>query len=65
MCILGERLLWQVDNCTKDPVEGEIMGMIMKMVMVMIMTKIMMMMVKTVMSKAIMMAAWLYIKSCL
>ena len=23
ICILGERLLWQVDNCTKDPVEGE------------------------------------------
>jgi len=22
ICILGERLLWQVDNCTKDPVAG-------------------------------------------
>ena len=53
MCILGERLLWQVDNCTKDPVKGEIMGMIMKMIM----TKIMMMMLKAVMNKVIMMAA--------
>ena len=23
ICILGERLLWQVDNCTKDPVAGK------------------------------------------
>ena len=57
MCILGERLLWQVDNCTKDPVKGEIMGMIMKMVKVMIMTKIMMMMLNPVKNKVIMMAA--------
>ena len=23
ICILGTRLLWQVDNCTKDPVDGK------------------------------------------
>ena len=45
MCILGERLLWQVDNCTKDPVEGEIMIMKMKM------------MLKTVTNMVIMVAA--------
>ena len=45
MCILGERLLWQVDNCTKDPVEGDIMIMKMKM------------MLKTVTNMVIMVAA--------
>ena len=45
MCILGERLLWQVDNCTKDPVEGEIMIAKMKM------------MLKTVTNMVIMVAA--------